>query len=146
VKQISVSRKEFGERDSWRKPTLALTGEPAAASDDEYDGAQECYNILTNEARNPQLRSFWHEQDARRIQMGKARGRHMKTERNRVAPEVPVMSRLDRIPNNVPIDWFSPGFFNNMPAKDRYQFRDNGIGLPLAPRPPTEDWIHLTNR
>jgi hypothetical protein len=31
----------------------------------------------------------------------------------------------------VPIDWFSPEAFNRLPASLRYQYKDNGIALPL---------------
>jgi hypothetical protein len=40
------------------------------------------------------------------------------------------MSRA--LPTNVPIDYFSPKFFNDLSVRERASYMDNGVAFPIA--------------
>ncbi|KAJ7080889.1 hypothetical protein B0H15DRAFT_953237 [Mycena belliarum] len=62
--------------------------------------------------------------------MSKSRGRQTQFRTRVVDPDAQPSTISDRLPVNVPIDYFDPAFFNALPARLRAKYRKNAVALP----------------
>ena len=87
-------------------------------------------------ARNPHITDFLHTIDARR-KHNVPRFRNQRSNVRREEPRIPHPQSKEswiseRLPQNCPLDWFDPAFFNDMDITFRALFVDAPIALPLT--------------
>jgi hypothetical protein len=60
-------------------------------------------------------------------------------------PDPQQESKLCKLPQNVPIDWFDPEYFNNLPLVIRARYMDASVAIPELWNDPSQSWRHLND-
>jgi len=118
---------------------LSLYAEPAANSDDEQVivNKEVAYYIIPKDARSESVTQLVCSADVARLEMAELDGRgryHQQRSRIPAPANYTKQSISKRLPSDTALDWFSPAFFNKLPAAFRARYRDAYIALPLASR------------
>ncbi|KAJ7817004.1 hypothetical protein B0H13DRAFT_2380014 [Mycena leptocephala] len=110
---------------------MKLAAERECHSDDEEADDVGVSRVHEKPGRDGAVSALFGVLDARRdavMAQKKKKGAWRPRNRQRVLPP----SNLSRaLPTTVPIDYFSPKFFNDLSVWDRASYMDNGIALPL---------------
>ncbi|KAJ7086898.1 hypothetical protein B0H15DRAFT_950406 [Mycena belliarum] len=128
---LAKSRTSAIYGDGWPLVVGLLTEEAFSNSEDEFDSARNCYIIKPKARRSATTTQFIRGTvDPGRAAMSKSRGRQTQFRTRVVDPDAQPSTISDRLPVNVPIDYFDPAFFNALPARLRAQYRKNAVALP----------------
>lgn len=128
---------------------LCLFDEPSCNSDDEKVTTPDNkiqYYIVPKTIRSDSATQLAREIDKSRLELAEYLGQgryHAERLRIPAPPGYTMQAISKRLPDNTPLDWFSPSFFNRLPASFRVHYRDAYIALPLAHRmgeDPKLDW------
>ncbi|KAF7377052.1 hypothetical protein MSAN_00123300 [Mycena sanguinolenta] len=128
---------------------LALVKEECCNSDDESgtdDSGKQVYFVNKKTMQSASATAFVQKLDARRTKMedGAKRRRGKGSnwgERTRIWRDAPSNSEFSlQRPTKVPLDYFSPSEFNDLPAKARFNYVKNGVALPLVQFLDNKDW------
>ncbi|KAJ7138710.1 hypothetical protein C8R43DRAFT_1131881 [Mycena crocata] len=106
-----------------------LAQEAECHSDDEQHPDTE-FMVHEKEGRDPLVTDLFRALSAGRSQSEQhKRGRKLRRKRT---PGLGPSEMSRKLPKNVPIDFFSPSFFNSLPAHQREIYMGNGVTLPTA--------------
>lgn len=140
-------RVEYAITDKQPLRVVALVGESRCNSDDDSGTDEDggaVYFVNGKNIRSASATSFIHNLEDRHLNLarGMTRRRHANlVERRRVRiPNAPESDISFQFPKSVPIDWFNPTVFNDLPAKIRAGYFDNGVALPLLAHHNNVDW------
>ncbi|KAK6967171.1 hypothetical protein R3P38DRAFT_3337469 [Favolaschia claudopus] len=152
-KRLGKARYKQLKAQGFRDTVVRLAEEVECHSDDEaVPVAAAVQNgithfIRTKPGRNDQVTTLlrdtqkgWNDQCLR---AGKRTARVGIDRAEATPPKGPSLISY-KLPKNVPIDFFTPEFFNALTVKERDMYRDNGIALPLASAyDPIQNWKTL---
>ncbi|KDR74790.1 hypothetical protein GALMADRAFT_157365 [Galerina marginata CBS 339.88] len=137
--------KERSERGARRLKQLQANGfndriqrlveEPECHSDSERKDDGPGFWIMFKKARNPHITNFFRWIDDRQLQVPLVRGQRAgarQAERRDRHPNNKETEISQRVPTNVPLDWFPHDYFNSLPVDFRARFHKAPIALPLA--------------
>ncbi|KAJ6499741.1 hypothetical protein C8R47DRAFT_971658 [Mycena vitilis] len=118
--------------DGWPQGVAALVAEPYANSDDEFDSETQTYTIKPKNARGANATNFIRgtvDPGCKKMKttQGQFRGRIRV-----IVPDAEPTKISERLPDDVPLDWFNPAVFNEYPARLRAKYRNKGVVLPAA--------------
>jgi hypothetical protein len=125
--------------------------DPRSHSDDEEGSDNEHHTIYWINKKGPRSISattFLHASDARRIKFQRGKNKGKKEERRRrVDPDAVESDMSLQIPaaGNTTVDWFDPNYFNDLPAKTRFEYAKNGVALPLVQHHSNTDYLMMDN-
>ncbi|KAJ6450176.1 hypothetical protein C8R45DRAFT_946940 [Mycena sanguinolenta] len=117
-----------------RKPVLRMVCIAEAHSYDEHSSSESC--VREKPGRNPIVAQFFREEldpeaeDYRKGNMKKCQ-REPKT-RIRTKPLLQASLMGTVLPDDVPIDFFTPEFFNSLTLKERARYIHTGVAFPVA--------------
>ncbi|KAJ6506587.1 hypothetical protein C8R45DRAFT_816813, partial [Mycena sanguinolenta] len=101
------------------------------------------YFVNKKSIRSASANAFIQKLDARRAKSeggGRRRGSNL-AERKRIRRDQPSDSDFSlQRPTKVPVDYFAPDEFNDLPVKARFNYAKNGIALPLVQFLDNKDW------
>jgi len=147
---MGQDRTNFLVNEGMNARVLKLYAEPEGNSEDEKitENGEAHYYIVPKEARSASATLLARKIDETRKKTAKllGRGRYLvDRDRDRVdAPAGHTSTSLSHaLPEDVPLDWFSPDYFNDLPASMRARYHDSPIALPLPRRlweDPKRDW------
>src|ERR1700742_2751569 len=135
--QLQDGHLEFIKRNGYNAVVQSLVEETECHSDDEPGerNGQDCFFIHPRRGRSNHVTQFfrWVDEKRHMVQRMKKGAR-----RCHAIPRVEPMDdsklkkpSLEALPEGVPLDWFDPIFFNEMPAEWRARFADPvEVGLP----------------
>ncbi|KAJ7174175.1 hypothetical protein C8R43DRAFT_943790 [Mycena crocata] len=148
-------RTDFCVNEGFPERALGIVQDVECHSDDEgpYPNPQPApgplksiYYIQNKPPRNGYITDLYRDLDTRRFAAAEGLGKsqYLITERSRQydAARAKNTDISRRFPPNATLDWFSPDYFNQLPASIRRLYRNNGIALPL-PAHWDEDWKSL---
>ncbi|KAF9063628.1 hypothetical protein BDP27DRAFT_1426711 [Rhodocollybia butyracea] len=120
--------------DGFNPAVVRLAQQNEAHSDDERDPNSapdhDRYLIHEKEGRSTLVTALFRETDER-YRKAFQRRTGTRVDRTRFVPDVPIGdSKITRYPNDVPIDYFEPEYFNQMSVRERATYMQNGIALP----------------
>ncbi|KAJ7771288.1 hypothetical protein DFH07DRAFT_953457 [Mycena maculata] len=116
-----------------RKPVLRMACVEEAHSDDEHKD-EECY-VRAKPGRNPLVAEFFYKEldpaaEAYRKRNAKP-GQKAPKPRIRIDPLPPASQIGSILPPDVPVDFFTPEFFNALTLKERARYTNTGVAFPL---------------
>ena len=122
--------------NGWNKCLQLLASDVECTSDQESNPDGSGFLIMFRCARNPLVTNFLHTIDSIR-QCSKPVFRGQCSNTCREEPHIPHPQRKEswiseRLPLSCPLDWFEPGYFNNMDIQFQALYVDAPIALPLA--------------
>ncbi|KAJ7629153.1 hypothetical protein DFH06DRAFT_1338433 [Mycena polygramma] len=131
-KSLGIARSRAILADGWPQGVAALVAEPYANSDDEFDSETQTYTIKPKNARGANATNFIRgtvDPGCKKMKttQGQFRGRIRV-----IVPDAEPTKISERLPDDVPLDWFNPAVFNEYPARLRAKYRNKGIALPAA--------------
>lgn len=143
VQQLSRVRVKAANDDKLPERVVRLMKDPRCNSDDE-SGVEEdgtlIYAINQKTPRSVSATSFIRSVDAKRLKFTRGK-KGKKHERTRMVVPNPNETEMSfQLPDAVPIDWFDPAYFNDLPAKTRFDYSKNGVALPLPQHHQNKDW------
>jgi hypothetical protein len=118
-------------------------------SDDEEGSDREHHTVYWVNNKGPPSASattFIHANESQRIkaQCGKKKGK--KEERKQRADPDAVESEMSQqISAKTTVNWFDPDYFNDLPAKMRFEYAQNGVALPLIHLHGNTDYKMMNN-
>ncbi|KAJ6503590.1 hypothetical protein C8R45DRAFT_1091367 [Mycena sanguinolenta] len=117
-----------------RKPVLRMVCIAEAHSDDEHSSSES--RVREKPGRNPIVAQFFREEldpeaeGYRKCNMKKGQ-REPKT-RIRTDPLLQASPMGTVLPDDVPVNFFTPEFFNSLTLKERARYVNTGVAFPLA--------------
>ncbi|KAF5371871.1 hypothetical protein D9615_009520 [Tricholomella constricta] len=132
---LTNRRHKYLHDNGWNDRVRLLAVDPECTSDQEDNPTGPGFLIMNKPARNIHITHFLHTIDSRR-QTGTPLFRGQKRNTRREEPRIPHpegrTSRIsERLPQNCPLDWFSPAYFNSMDITFRALYIKAPIALPL---------------
>ncbi|KAJ2911517.1 hypothetical protein MD484_g8895, partial [Candolleomyces efflorescens] len=134
--RLAKARQKFLELNGYPQRYLSLAN-AKATSDDEKDpdgtivNGRPVFFIKTRPERSVEATRFFRILDAKREREARLDPSRRWKERIRQEPEVPVETQFLSIPLGMPIDYFDPGFFNELQPK--LQAKATNLSLALLP-------------
>ncbi|KAJ7017595.1 hypothetical protein C8F04DRAFT_1279177 [Mycena alexandri] len=114
-----------------RAAVKAVAAEPDCHSEDEEDPNTGQRVAHRKPGRDGAVNKFFHALTQRRDTTMARKNRRGAWHPHARSPERLPATNLSRsLPTNVPIDYFSPEFFNDMTVRERASYMNNGIALP----------------
>ncbi|KAJ7020357.1 hypothetical protein C8F04DRAFT_1390265 [Mycena alexandri] len=130
--RLAKVRFDTAARLGLRKPVQRMAFVQEAHSDDEH-GAQR--SVREKPGRNPVVGMFFQEEldpAAEQYRRRNAKAGQVKPQtRVRSDPLLPASDFGVILPDNVPIDYFTPEFFNALTLKERARYVNTGVAFPL---------------
>ncbi|KAJ7026164.1 hypothetical protein C8F04DRAFT_1398378 [Mycena alexandri] len=130
--RLAKVRFETAARLKLRKPVQRMAFVQEAHSDDEH-GAQR--SVREKPGRNPIVGMFFQQEldpAAEQYRRRNAKAGQAKPQtRIRSDPLLPASDFGVILPDNVPIDYFTPEFFNALTLKERARYVNTGVAFPL---------------
>ncbi|KAF7326338.1 hypothetical protein MKEN_00487400 [Mycena kentingensis (nom. inval.)] len=118
--------------DAFDPQVIRLAAEEDCHSDDEYDEQSQMFIVHKKEGRDVLVSHLFRMENERLVETQRRRGLRP-GRNNRFEGPLPEQSTLAaRIPSNVPIDYFSPEYFNSLTVRERARYMNNGVALPTA--------------
>ncbi|KAF8070251.1 hypothetical protein FPV67DRAFT_1668126 [Lyophyllum atratum] len=133
--ELTKRRNTWLKNNGWNERIQLLTDEVECTSDQESDPAGQGFLIMYKRARNSHVTNFF-----RTVDVSRKRGTPLfRGQRSNTRMELPRTAHPDnqesriseRLPILCPLDWFDPGYFNDMDIKFRALYVDAPIALPL---------------
>ncbi|KAJ6533949.1 hypothetical protein B0H10DRAFT_2246995 [Mycena sp. CBHHK59/15] len=119
-----------------RKPVQRIVCIEEAHSDNEHTPTSGESRVREKPGRNPIVAQFFHKElDPAAEEYRKRNAKWGKKEpkpRTRSDPLLPASAMGVILPPDVPIDFFTPEFYNALTAKERTRYINTGVAFPLA--------------
>ncbi|KAF8205248.1 hypothetical protein K438DRAFT_1757234 [Mycena galopus ATCC 62051] len=133
--RLSRVRFDAANRLGLRKPVQRMAFIEEAHSDDEHTLVGGQRSVRKKPGRNPVVGKFFRkvldvEAEAYRKRNAKAGQKAPKT-RTRNSPLLPASELGTILPPNVPVDWFTPEYYNALSLKERARYVNTGVAFPL---------------
>ncbi|KAJ6603773.1 hypothetical protein B0H10DRAFT_2229729 [Mycena sp. CBHHK59/15] len=151
--RLCDNRSDFILSNGYSRRAYHLSMEPECHSDDEVAVPPAPPGHLRKKkiARNPNVTTFFRKLvDEPRFKVAAATGKAAQCKEERLRRDDPNdVEGSDisvRIPDDVPVDWFDPAYFNALPASFRVNYCGNGVALPLAMHLDKTDWKTMPRR
>ncbi|KAF7372994.1 hypothetical protein MSAN_00506700 [Mycena sanguinolenta] len=136
--RLATARFETARTLKLRKPVLRMVYVDEVHSDDEHG---EVRHVREKPGRNPVVTKFlletldvetenYKKRNGRRGQSNSMSGR--KLHADGMFPLRPVSDIGLILPPDVPIDFFTPEFYNSLTVKERARYADTGVAFPLV--------------
>ena len=112
--QLSKARINWLTINKYPSRYIALC-QPAATSDDELDPndlTKKAYHVLKRPERSTEAERWVRRLEAKRIQDNKYRRGARQYHRH--VPTISIDSSIETLPQNMPLDYFDPPFFNGL--------------------------------
>ncbi|KAJ7715615.1 hypothetical protein B0H16DRAFT_1741772 [Mycena metata] len=118
--------------DGFRRAAVkAVAAEPECHSEDEEDPNTGQRVAHRKPGRDGAVNKFFHALTQRRDATMVRKSRRGTWHPHARPPQrLPATDLSRAVPTNVPIDYFSPAFFNDMTVRERASYMNNGIALP----------------
>ncbi|KAJ7782587.1 hypothetical protein DFH07DRAFT_949385 [Mycena maculata] len=143
--RLAEIRFKTASRLKLRKPVLRMAFIKEAHSDDEHTTTGRC--VRRKPGRNPVVAKFFrNELDVAAEEYRKRnakQGQRPPKPRTRPNPLLPASEIGMTLPPDVPIDFFTPEYYNALTVKERARYANTGVAFPLedfAFDPAHEDW------
>lgn len=130
--QLADDRAEWCIEQKYPQRYVDIAGNPAATSDDEYNPITRQYEIKLKPGRNKKITFFFRYADYHRRRLYELKNQKPSKERVRVVPDHQQESKLFGIPINVPVDYYTPEFFNGLPRIIRNRIIGNSPRVAFA--------------
>ncbi|RDB22349.1 hypothetical protein Hypma_010544 [Hypsizygus marmoreus] len=142
---LANGRTEVFKSHGFNKRVVALSIETESHSDDELEGdpnsIESVYHIKEKEGRSGKVTRFFRMADLQRRQTAKGKRGHYKPERSRIDPPMPKPSALTVRPQQVPIDWFEPTYWNTvLTVRERLDYIQDGTYVALPKEEFCQTW------
>lgn len=124
--QLAKARLKFLRQNHYHARYQVLVSDPKANSDDELDPQDGSYVIKRRPERSIQAEIFFRRLDELRKSFALREGTQWRQRIRKVIPDQP-MSVLHQLPRNMPIDYYSPEFYNAMSNRQKSIYCDISI-------------------
>ncbi|KAJ7195941.1 hypothetical protein GGX14DRAFT_574639 [Mycena pura] len=133
--RVAKVRFETAVRLELRKPVKRMAYIAEVHSDDEHSAGGEVRRVREKPGRNPVVARFFREEldpeaEAYRKRNAKRGQKEPKT-RIRTDPPLPASEIGVNLPPDVPVDFFTPEFYNALSLKERARYVNTGVAFPL---------------
>ncbi|KAJ7855345.1 hypothetical protein B0H13DRAFT_1903173 [Mycena leptocephala] len=148
-KTLGKNRVTFALMDKQPERVVMMLKDQRCHSDDEEGSDREHHIVYWVNKKGPRSASattFIHANEPRRIKTQRGKKKGKKEERMRRADPDAVESEMSQqIPAKTTVDWFDPDYFNDLPAKMRFEYAQNGVALPLIHLHGNTDYKMMNN-
>jgi hypothetical protein len=124
--QLAAARLNFLRQNGYPRRYQLLVRDPKANSDDELDSTDGQYIIKRRLERSVQAETFFRRLDQMRRTGVLQEGGQWRERPRKVIPDQPL-SDFPQLPKAMPIDYYSPNFFNGLSSRQKQTFADASI-------------------